>query len=472
MSTKILAIDDDPGILALLETIFEDHNLEMLQANNSQTGLNMIRENRPNVAIVDIILPGISGLKLLREIKAIDSGISVIMMTGHDSTSNAIEAMQFGAFDYITKPFDISKLQETVDKAIASNLLSRKVRIAEKEKELVKPTTNEDLMIGSSPEMVEIWKMVGKVANSDATVLITGESGTGKELLARAIYNHSDRKNKPFMAVNCAALPEKILESELFGHERGAFTDAHARRIGKFEQCHGGTLFLDEISELSLASQGKLLRVLEDQSFMRVGGNQEIKVDVRIIAATNRSLINEVKAQKFRLDLFYRIRIITFFLPPLRERSSDIHLLIDLFIQQNAEKSNKKIFGIAPEARNYLTAYNWQGNIRELKNAMRAATVYAKSEVLQLEDFYHLDNQDTQHAQLMNDYREQIKNLLNRHFSELCRTRSGDIHTLLTEELEKNLASLAMSHCQDNQVASAKLLGVSRNTLRKWLGIQ
>ena len=472
MTAKMLIIDDDPSILDLIRTVFEDRDFEILQAENAQSGLNLARENRPNVAIVDIQMPGKSGLELLQEIKAIDSGTAVIMMTGFDSTNNAIKAMQFGAFDYLTKPFDIVHLQEIVDKALASNLLSRKVRFSRKEQELVAPAPDEDIMVGSSPEMIEIWKMVGQVANSDATVLISGESGPGKELLARAIYNHSDRKNKPFLAVNCAALPEKILESELFGHERGAFTDAHARKIGKFEQCHGGTLFLDEISELSLTSQGKLLRVLEDQSFMRVGGNQEIKVDVRIIAATNRSLINEVKAKNFRLDLFYRIRIITFFLPPLRERASDLHLLIDLFIRQSAAKSQKKIFGIAPEARALLTGYSWQGNIRELKNAIRAAVVYAKSEVLQREDFSQLGDPDTQHSQIMNDYSEQIKNLLNRHFSELCRTRTGEIHTLLSAELEKNLAALAMVHCQENQVASAKLLGVSRNTLRKWLGIK
>lgn len=242
------------------------------------------------------------------------------MTTGHKTTQNAIEAMKFGAYDYVTKPFDTNKLRSSVQKALECNLLNRKVRYTKDTNQLKLEEDADDIMIGSSAEMIEIWKMVGKVADSDATVLIQGESGTGKELLARAIYDNSRRKNRPFLAVNCAAMPEALLESELFGHEKGAFTDAYARRIGKFEQCNGGTIFLDEIGEMSPANQGKLLRVLECQEFERVGGNDTIRVDVRIIAATNKSLVTSVKEKTFRMDLFYRLRVVNFFLPPLKDR--------------------------------------------------------------------------------------------------------------------------------------------------------
>ena len=228
--------------------------------------------------------------------------------------------------------------------------------------------------------------MVGKVADSDATVLIQGESGTGKELLARSIYNNSRRKNRSFLAVNCAALPEALLESELFGHEKGAFTDAHARRIGKFEQCNGGTIFLDEVGEMSLANQGKLLRVLENQEFERVGGNETIRVDVRLIAATNKSLVNSVKEKSFRMDLFYRLRVVNFFLPPLKDRIEDLPLLIELFIKKYSTKYGKNIQRIAPETLELLIGHPWEGNIRELKNVINSATVFCKGEVLLPED--------------------------------------------------------------------------------------
>ena len=468
MAAKLLIIEDDRTILELLKNTFEDQDLVIFTAEEGEAGLAVARENSLNVAIIDIQLPGKSGLEVLKEIKQIDSKVSVIITTGYNTTQNAIEAMRVGAFDYLSKPFDLVEVQDMVARGLASNLLSRGVKFSHKKSEIVAPSPDEDIMIGSSPEMMAIWKMIGKVANSDATVLIEGESGTGKELLARAIYNNSTRRNKPFLAINCAALPENLLESDLFGHERGAFTDAHARRIGKFEQCNGGTLFLDEISEMSLPNQSKLLRALENQTFQRVGGNEEIKADVRIIAAANRDLMAEVKSKRFRLDLFYRLRVVSFHLPPLRERQQDFPLLIDLFVRQNAVKYGKKELRLAPETVPFLAAFRWEGNIRELKNAISAAIVFSSGDVLQPEDFGQL-KQEQQQGQRSEDFSMQFNACLKNSFLELSRTQPGQIAQILNLELEQTLVDLAMKHCNNNQVAAAKLLGVSRNTLRKRL---
>ena len=471
MNNKLLILDDDIDILQMLKTVFSSEDMDIILESESESALVRIASERPNVAIVDISLPRKSGLQVLQEAKKIDPGMSVIMTTGNKTTQNAIEAMKYGAYDYVTKPFDINKLKSAVQKALECNLLSRKVRYTKDTKQLPEDEHADDIMIGSSPEMIEIWKMVGKVADSDATVLIQGESGTGKELLARAVYNNSRRKNRPFLAVNCAALPEALLESELFGHEKGAFTDAHARRIGKFEQCNGGTIFLDEIGEMSLANQGKLLRVLENQEFERVGGNETIRVDVRIIAATNRSLVNLVKEKVFRMDLFYRLRVVNFFLPPLRERVEDIPLLIDLFVKKFSRKYGKSIKRVAKETQDLLVSHPWEGNIRELKNVINSATVFCKSDVLMPEDlesflkaragFKEIDLESAGE-----DYYEVFWNMLEPVFDGICVKNKGAIYESVNMGLEKALIHMAMEKSHNNQVFAAKLLGISRNTLR------
>lgn len=469
MQQKILFIDDDKAILELLQQTFENEPVDLYFAEDSNSGLKIVREQRPNAAVIDIRLPGKSGLEILQEIKAIDPEIAVIMTTGYNTTQNAIEAMKYGAYDFLVKPFDVLKLMEIVKKGLEANQLSRNVHYIETGPEIADSVPGEDIMIGSSPEMIEIWKQVGQVAASDASILIEGESGTGKELLARAVYNNSNRKNKPFLAVNCAALPESLLESELFGHEKGAFTDAHTRRIGKFEQCDGGTLFLDEISEMSLESQGKLLRVLENMQFERVGSNDPVQVDVRIIAATNRSLLSATKAGKFRLDLFYRLRIVTFHLPPLRERLEDIPLLCDLFIRQYAKKYNKTIKGLSNEALDLLKANWWEGNIRELKNAISSAVVFAKDEWLRPQDFGMLQPTAETAEEISGDLSEQLRKVLKKPFSQMLLQNSGDIYERMNAELERALIVLAMQHSEENQVKAAKILGISRNTLRNRL---
>ena len=470
MKYKLLILDDEQDILQMLKSCFKE-DVDLFLETDSDAALRCIAVERPNVAIIDINLQGKSGLEVLKEAKKIDPGLAVIIATGFGTTQTAIEAMKLGAYDYLTKPFDIKKMQGVVSKALECNLLSRKVRYTRESDAVSAEESDTDIMIGSSPEMIEIWKMVGKVADSDATVLIQGDSGTGKELLARAIYNNSRRRNRSFLAVNCAALPENLLESELFGHEKGAFTDAHCRRIGKFEQCTGGTIFLDEIGEMSPANQGKLLRVLENQEFERVGGNETIKVDVRVIAATNRSLVSAVKEKSFRIDLFYRLRVVSFYLPPLRDRVEDIPLLVNLFVTMFSRKYAKKIKGVAPEALDILISHHWEGNIRELKNVINSATVFCKGEILMPEDFesLHLSKAGKKEMCLegiVDDYYTVFWNILEPMFDRVCLKNRGTVYDNINMGLEKALIHMAMEKSSQNQVLAAKLLGISRNTLR------
>jgi len=470
MKYKLLILDDEQEILDMLSACFSN-DMQLFLEKEGESALRRIASERPNVAILDINLPGKSGLEILKEAKKIDPGLSVIMATGQGTTRTAIESMKFGAYDYLPKPFDVKKLQAIVKKALESNLLSRKVRYCKESEVTSGDEPDTDVMIGSSPEMLEIWKMVGQVSDSNATVLIQGESGTGKELLARAIYNNSRRRNRSFLAVNCAALPETLLESELFGHEKGAFTDAHCRRIGKFEQCNGGTIFLDEIGEMSVANQGKLLRVLENQEFERVGGNETIKVDVRVIAATNKSLLSSVKEKKFRMDLFYRLRVVSFFLPPLRDRVEDIPLLTSMFLDKYSRRYGKKLKGIAPDAMDMLLSHHWEGNIRELKNIINSATVFSKSEVLAAEDFVSFLKSKSAKKEInlegiVDDYYSVFWNILEPMFDRVCLKNRGNVYDNVNMGLEKALIHMAMEKSSQNQVLAAKLLGISRNTLR------
>jgi DNA-binding NtrC family response regulator len=471
MKTKILVLDDDQSILDLFRKVFAHDEVTLFLESDYDAALQRVVNDKPNVAIFDICLPEKSGLALLEEAKKLDPGVTVIIITGYSTTQYAIDSMKLGAYDFLTKPFDINKLKQTVHKAIDCNLLNRKVRFIRERVHSVPESAGEDIMIGSAPEMVEIWKMVGKVANSDATVLIQGESGTGKELLARAIYMNSTRKQRPFLAVNCAALPETLLESEMFGHEKGAFTDAHTRRIGKFEQCNGGSLFLDEIGEMSLANQGKLLRVLENQEFERVGGNETIKVDVRVIAASNRNLAALVKEKKFRLDLYYRLRVVSFELPPLRERMEDIPLLAELFLIKFCRRYGKEIKSISTEAMEMLTSHPWEGNVRELQNAVNSAIVLCDSELLLPEHFTTIMNGNGDLAEQASfegddDCSAIFKDVLAPHFDAICRKYRASVFENINLGLEKALVGMAMVKCAQNQVLAAKMLGISRNTLR------
>lgn len=471
MKKKLLVLDDDTAILQLITDLFQSETMDVITESDGDNALRRIVSEHPNVAIMDICLPKKSGLEILVKARKMDPGLAVIVVSGTGTTQNAIEAMKAGAYDYLTKPFNLNQLKAVVQKALERNLLSRKVLNTTTPAAGSLNNENADVMIGSSPEMIEIWKMVGKIAATDATVLIQGESGTGKELLARAIYTNSLRNNRPFMAVNCAALPENLLESELFGHEKGAFTDAHARRIGKFEQCNGATLFLDEIGDMSLANQGKLLRVLENQEFERVGGNETVKVNVRIIAATNRSLVNCVKEKTFRMDLFYRLRVVTFFLSPLRERVEDIPLLANYFVNHFARKYGKNSTRLTPEALDLLLSQPWEGNIRELKNVIDSATVMCNGEQLMQEDlapFLHSGvGKSSENQQYGNDdYYAFFRNIIEPQFDRICLKNKGTVYEDINTGLEKALVQIAIEKSKNNQVVASRLLGISRNTLR------
>src|SRR4051812_43593279 len=325
---------------------------------------------------MDVRMGGMTGLETLRKLRATDAKLPVIMMTAYGTTQTAIEAMKLGAYDYLLKPFDVPKLKEIVHNALKA---ARDMKRVVSYEPLLESEDYDIGIVGRSQAMQQVFKLVGQLAASDATALITGESGTGKELVARAIYHHSKRSQMPFLAINCAAIPENLLESELFGHERGAFTGAQNQRIGKFEQCNGGTIFLDEIGDMSLPTQTKILRVLQNGSFERVGGNQVVTVNVRVIAATNKPLEKAVADKQFREDLFYRLNVVRVQMPPLRDRREDIPLLVNYFLRKFSAKTPKSI---SAEALSLLERYHWPGNVRELENIIRRALVVAKGEAI------------------------------------------------------------------------------------------
>jgi two-component system nitrogen regulation response regulator GlnG len=462
---KLLILDDDPAILDVLKSLFERYDLLVFPEKNGKAALERVRTEHVHVALIDMTLHEESGLDVLRDIKNIDPRLCVIMMSGHQTTQNAIEAMMHGAYDYVTKPLDFERLAGIVAKAFESSFLTRDVRIVGGPSPVAADEGEADSMIGSSPEMIEIWKMIGKIAKSDATVLVQGDSGTGKELLARSIYNNSGRRDKPFLAVNCAALPETLLESELFGHERGAFTDAVSRHIGRFEQCAGGTIFLDEIAEMSLKSQAKLLRVLENREFERVGGTGTIKADVRVIAATNRNLIHAVKEKSFRMDLFYRLKVVTIILPPLRERADDIPFLVNFFVNMFTRTNKKAPMQVSEGAYQVLMNYSWPGNIRELKNVIHTAVVFSRGDTLLPEDFNSLQAGETGEAR---DISHDRAAFFQRLFDDVS-AHEGAVFERFIAEAEKALFRMTMEKTGNNEVHASKFLGISRNTLRQRL---
>ena len=357
-----------------MKKAFADSDLEIHCASDAQSGMAALREHKPDVLLLDILLPEVSGMELAREIRGIDIRLPVIFITATNDSDTAIEAMKMGAYDYLLKPLDIRQVRSLVERALETRrLMNSPVRLQEAEAD----SEESDVLVGRSPKMLEVYKQIGRVAAQDVTVLIRGESGSGKELIARALYQHSHRNNQCFMAVNCAALTDTLLESELFGHEKGAFTGADRRHIGRFEQCNGGTIFLDEVGDMSPATQSKVLRLLQEQKFERVGGHDTISVDVRLISATNRDLEQMIEDNEFRLDLFHRLNGFEIQLPPLRERQGDLKLLLDHFLKRFNKQLNKNITSISPEALELMEKYPWPGNIREMQGAVRRAMLMA-----------------------------------------------------------------------------------------------
>lgn len=373
----ILIADDEPNIRRVLEALFTRDGHEVITAENGRKALDVLSTN-PNVEVLisDLIMPDINGVELLEAARQINPSISVLMITAHGTIKSAVDAMRLGAFDYITKPFDMDEIKVVVKKALERRQLVEENRDLRQQ---LRTTYKFDNIIGASGKMQEIFKMIEKVADSRASVLIRGESGTGKELIARALHYNSCRSQNPFVAVACVALSEQLLESELFGHEKGSFTGAAGQKPGRFEMAHTGTLFLDEIGDIPAPVQMKLLRVLQEREFERVGGIKTIKVDVRLVTATNQNLEKEVEEGRFRGDLYYRLQVVQIFLPPLRERKEDIPLLAEHFIEKYNKENNKDIKYVGPEALEMMLNYRWPGNIRELENVMERAIVLAES---------------------------------------------------------------------------------------------
>jgi len=376
---KILVVDDEHLIRWSLEQNLKKQGYEVLTAGSGEDALRVVREDPPDLVLLDIQLPGISGLEVLEKIKELDEDIIVIMVTAHGGLETAVTAMRMGAYDYLNKPFNLDEMAIVIRKALETSELRREVASLRVEhKKIGLPN-----IIGASHCMQSILAMMEKVARSEAaTVLIQGESGTGKELVAKWIHYKSNRAEKPFMAINCAAVPATLLESELFGHEKGAFTDAKATKKGLFELADGGTVFLDEIGDMEMGMQAKLLRFLEDRTFRRIGGSKVTTVDVRIISATNKDLLKAIESKDFRNDLYYRLQVIPIFLPPLRERREDILSLAKHFIDTYKHEFGKQVNGISSQAERLLVDYNWPGNIRELKNVIERAIILGNEDML------------------------------------------------------------------------------------------
>ncbi|TVS12679.1 MAG: sigma-54-dependent Fis family transcriptional regulator [Planctomycetaceae bacterium] len=458
----ILAIDDEPLILACFRYTFTDPEIKLVTAVTGSEGLARFRDCRPDAVITDIRLPDMSGIELLQQFREWDPKVPVILVTGHGTAETAIEAMQFGAFDYLLKPLDPERLK---DLAARSLEMSRLMRVPAKVPDETVIDDRADVLVGRCPAMQEVFKAIGRVAAQNVTVLILGESGTGKELVARAIYNYSRRAAGKFLAVNCAAIPESLVESELLGHERGAFTGADRRRIGKFEQCHGGTLFLDEIGDLTLLTQSKILRVLQEQRFQRIGGSELIATDVRLIAATHRNLEQMMQNGQFRSDLYYRLKVFTIRLPPLRERGEDLRLLIEYLLHRYARELGKHVDHISPQAWELIQGYSWPGNIRELQSALKQAIVRANGPVL-LPEFLPLAIRSTPPSASGPLPNAALEAELNRLIATRLQAGTISLYNDVISTVERQLLLETLRHTGQNRSEAARLLGISRSTLR------
>jgi nitrogen regulation protein NR(I) len=458
----ILIVDDDKSIRYSLKRMMEG-KYSILTAQNGDEALDRMKESSPDLIIMDIKMPGRNGIEVLKEMRSIDPKSLVILMTAYGTTETAIEAMKYGAFDYILKPFPIPQMKGLVEKALSlRRMMKQEVAYAPPE---AKETDEGERIIGSSPKMQEIYKIVGQIAPSDVTVLLRGESGTGKELFARAIYQHSARSRLPFLPVNCAAIPDTLLESELFGHEKGAFTGATSRRIGKLEQGQGGTIFLDEIGDMSLSTQAKLLRVLQEKSFERLGGMETIKVDIRLIVATNKDLEDAITNGKFREDLYYRLNVVSIMIPPLKERKGDIPELVSYFLKKFNREFKKGIVGITPPAMEKITSYGWPGNVRQLENVLKRAMVLCQGEWI-LEDQLLFEKGWEKREAEEELSKKNVEDLLDALFEELSTPPTASQETDMISSLERGLILRALQKTRGNQVQAALLLGINRSTLR------
>ncbi len=441
----VLVVDDDPGVRESFRLTLEDH-YDVIDVADGPAALDVVRASQVDLVLLDIRLPEMDGIEVLERIKAIDDGIEVILVTAVKTVRTAVAAMKLGAFDYLTKPFEEDELLAVIGRALDKRSLEREVTFLRGE---LARTQDADEIVGQHPSMQKLHRLIAQVARTTATVLITGESGTGKELVARAIHRQGPRDPKPFVAVNPAAIPETLIESELFGHEKGAFTGAYQRKLGRFELAQGGTLFLDEIGTLKAELQAKLLRVLQEREIERVGGTRAIKIDVQIIAATNVDLKDAVGRGAFREDLYYRLNVVRVEVPPLRERAQDIPLLVEHFIRRSSREFNKRVEALSPEALAALQEYRWPGNVRELQNVIERSVVLVEGPVIQLNDL-PLDV-------LLPEHRRKVQE------ADHLPLKSA------TEDFERQIVLRVLERVKGNRSEAARILGLHRNSLNRML---
>jgi nitrogen regulation protein NR(I) len=482
MTKKLLIVDDEVDVHYSFTRLLAKEPLTIVTASSGEEGIRVLKKEKPDVVVMDIRMGKTSGLDTLREMRKINPKQIILMMTAYGTSQTAIEAMKLGAFDYLLKPFDIPQLLSLIRRAVeAAGAVSEASTNTANQ---LDPDAFRTGIVGTSPAMQQIYKLIGQVTQTDTTVLITGESGTGKELVARAIHSNSKRNNKMFVAINCAAIPENLLESELFGHEKGAFTGAFAQRIGRFEQCDGGTLFLDEIGEMPLTIQSKLLRVLQDGEFMRVGGNVTINSNVRIIAATNRDLAAASQRREFREDLYYRLNVFTIQLPPLRSRLRDVPSLVSFVMSKWRTRNNGAgPTKISDDALHLLSQYTWPGNVRELENCMQRAMVLANGDTVSVKDLPaeitethptpvaastpdHVQSQPVPATKISSPSSTTLPSVEDA-YQTLFEAARKTATLKLLPMAEKEFILRALDLTQGNQVQASKLLGITRATLRK-----
>ncbi len=495
MKPSILVIDDDAEIRYSLNRVLSSNGYGVMSAPSGEDGIVEAKEGTPPVILLDNRMKGISGIETLQHLRTASPNSMVVLMTAYGTTQTAIEAMKFGAFDYIIKPFSPGKILQIVENALKAQS-DLEEAVEEESGEPVDPSDLQEGIIGNSDSMQEVFKMIGQVAASNATVLVTGESGTGKELVARAIYRHSHRSANPYLAINCAAIPENLIESELFGHEKGSFTGATNMRTGKFELCDSGTIFLDEIGDMPLSTQTKILRAIQEGEIQRVGGNRTIKVDVRVIAATNRDLAEMIKQGGFREDLFYRLSVVRLKLPPLRERTGDIPDLVEFMLQKLAKDEKVRVRSVSSEAMARLQAHAWPGNVRELENLIHRSAVVATGDAILVKDFPGEFLEEDSAAARVDAPRKKAggkKSSSTQAVREtvdvvpmpadtapLTQSMSMDeafdlVYAKIREEgpdsvlatMEKEMVRRALQESKGNQVKASALLGITRATLRK-----
>jgi DNA-binding NtrC family response regulator len=454
---KILLIEDDAGISDTLQRVLVGEGHEVTVEKRGDEGLARAARDSFNLVITDLRLPGLTGLELIRQLRAAQPRLPIILTTAFGTTDIAIQATKLGAFDYLLKPFNMPQLLDLIQKAAKSNrLMSEPVELGETD-------TTRDALVGHGEAMQAIYKEIGRVASKPVSVLIRGETGTGKELIARAIYQHSDRANAPFIAINCAAIPETLLESELFGHERGAFTGAQAQRIGRFEQAGSGTIFLDEVGDMTLGTQVKLVRVLQERTVQRLGGKETIPVDARVIAATHRDLETAIRQKQFREDLYYRLNVIVITLPPLRQRREDIPDLIRYFLQKHGPPLGNAAPSIHPEAIQFLQGEAWPGNVRELENVIRKALLQAQNYTINLDHARAaLTKSSGPGCSADHSLGDYVDDLL----AAARRGELSDAHARVMESAERELFARAIEQAQGNQAKAARWLGVTRVTMK------